>query len=125
MSMISKDVQFSELMNQLRHLGAIRFVMLGVCAALTVGMLTAHYSLIGLGVERVSYTRLIGTAVAVLFAVFEILASYHYRQFANRAVELEGANGAIFKGKKVRVFGPVTLLSLVIYALILVIWWGS
>lgn len=124
MSAISKDVQFSELMNQLRHLGAIRFVMLGVCAAFTVGILTAHYSLIGLGVERVSYTRLIGTAVAVLFAVFELLASYHYKQFANRAVALEGDDGAVFKGKKVRVLGPVTLLSLVIYALILVIWWG-
>lgn len=125
MSSISKDVQFSELMNQLRHLGAIRFVMMGVCAALTVGVLTAHYSLIGLGVEKAAYTRFVGTAVVVLFALFELYASCHYKRFADRAISLEGSDGAVFNSKKVRVLGPVTLTSLAIYTLILLIWWGT
>ncbi|MGQ7263555.1 hypothetical protein [Vreelandella sp. V005] len=124
MSAISKDVQFSELMNQLRHLGAIRFVMMGVCAALTVGVLTAHYSLLGLSVEKAAYTRLIGTAVVVLFAWFELYASCHYKRFADRAIKLEGSDGAVFNNRKVRVLGPVTLISLAIYTLILLVWWG-
>ena len=124
---ISIDLQFSELMNQLRHLGAIRFVMMGVCGAFTIGLLTAHYSLLDQcnteAIERAFYTRMIGIIVVILFAIFELSASRQYKQFADRAEAIEGEDGAVFKGKKVRLLGPVTLMSLIVYALLLVVWW--
>lgn len=124
---ISIDVQFTELMNQLRHLGAIRFVMMGVCAAFTIGLLTAHYSLLDecnmQAIERAFHTRVIGIIIVVLFAIFELSASWQYKQFADRAKALEGENGAVFKDRKVRLFGLVTLISLIVYALLLVVWW--
>ncbi len=124
---LSIDLQYAELMNQLRHLGAIRFAMMGVCAAFTIGLLTAHYSLLDQcrvqAIELAFQAQMIGTIIVILFAIFELSASWQYKQFDGRAMALEGEDGAVFKGKKVRLLGPVTLMSLIVYALLLVVWW--
>jgi len=109
-------------MNQLRHLGAIRFVMLGICVALTVGILASNYFLNQVCVSDANYMRAIGIVAAFLFAGFEVVASYRYKKFADRAMVLEGSDGVVFCGQKVRVLGPVTLGTLAVYGLIFLIW---
>ncbi|MCH4810350.1 hypothetical protein [Vreelandella neptunia] len=125
MATISDDVQFSELMSQIRHLGATRFVMLGVFVALTVGGVTLHYKLVELSISTSTtlYTRIIGTAVASMFIYLEILSSYKYKKLVDRAITLEGSAGMVLCGESVRVIGPVTLGTIALYTLVIVIWW--
>jgi hypothetical protein len=75
---VSKDTEFSELMNQVRHLGTIRFAMLGVFVALAAGLLALRFGTDEPAAGIVKYGPWLGTSLTVIFGFFEIFASYQY-----------------------------------------------
>ncbi len=121
---ISKDTQFAELMNQVRHLGTVRFTMLAVFGALTVGLFALSPAPGQPSPEVLAYSRSVGTALAVVLIILEALLSGQQVALSERASALEGPDGPILKGKPYRQFGPVTIASVGIYVAFLVLWWS-
>ena len=121
---VSPDTQFAELMSQMRHLGGLRFTMLGIFLVFTAGLLALRFGTtdpltMGVAVKG----PWLFTAVGLVFVTFELQASFQYAELASRARALEGDQGALFNGREIAALGPVTVSTCTLYVLVVIFWW--
>ena len=101
--------------------------MLGVCIAVTAGLLAVRYSTNSVPATVKAALPIVGSVFAIIMGVFEVIASKRYVSVANQAIALHKAS-SVFVGGDVRLLGSVTLLTLLTYIVVigfwLVVWWG-
>ena len=90
--------------------------------AITAGLFAVRFGSATPPPGAVSYAPWAGIGFGAVFGIFEVVASYKYREFADRVIELESSDGPIFRGKRVRWFGLITSATVLIYGGLVAFW---
>ena len=117
---IGADTLYAEYANQVRYLGSLRFSMLGVCIVAAVGLLAVRYTATVPAAVKAALP-LAGGVLAFILGVFELVASRWYVKVAEGAQKLGGAD-SVFAGRPIRLWGSITILTLVTYVVIIGVW---